>query len=555
MIKPAAALANGAWLAAGLPAWWRFQRALRHPAESQERVLRRLIRTNAESAYGRAHGFDGNWNYDQFRERVPIADYEALEPWVHRLMKGEPRVLTQEPAIRLVPTSGSTGPRKFIPFTRSLQREFNAAISPWLVDLCRQHPSVPWGPAYWSISPGFSADQQENSAVPIGFDDDSAYLGGMRQWLAEATFAVSPTLRLVHDVECCRYLTLLCLLRQPELRLISIWHPSFLSLLLDSLPRCWDELLKDLERGGCARSPSLPVAVRHGVNAPALQARAAALRQTGPADLRTLWPRLRVVSCWGDAQAALPLADLQRRLPGVYLQPKGLLATEAFASIPFRGSHPVAIRSHFYEFADARGNLFRAHELSRGETYAVIVTTSGGLWRYRLGDEVQVDGFLDQTPSLRFLGRGSKISDLCGEKLHEAFVSRAIAAACAACALAPAFAMLAPETVPGATPHYTFFAEGETPPALASRLEEELSKNPHYRHCRALGQLGVLRLCSLSPGAYETFSRVSAATHRRLGEIKPESLSTRTDWRLHFEKSHSSESNSVSRSSKSCIVP
>ena len=63
------------------------------------------------------------------------------------------------------------------------------------------------------------------------------------------------------------------------------------------------------------------------------------------------------------------------------------------------------------------------------ESSAVIVTTGGGLWRYRLGDLVEVDGFVAATPSLRFIGRGASVSALCGEKLNETFVTRAIEAA------------------------------------------------------------------------------------------------------------------------------
>ena len=529
-MKPIAALANCAWLTASLPAWLRFRRALGRPAETQQRILGSLLNANAGSAYGRAHGFGEIRSYAEFRERVPVADYEDLEPWIARIMRGEAGVLTREPVTRLVPTSGSSGGRKLIPFTAAFQNEINAAIGPWMVDLCREHPSVPFGPAYWSISPAIPASADEKSAVPIGFDDDSAYLGGIKQRLAEATFAVPSALRQIADIECARYLTLLCLLRAPELRLVSVWHPSFLALLLDALPVWWEELLDDLARGGCRRAGALPPEIR---TAPQPR-RANELRRANPANPQTLWPRLRVVSCWRDGQAALAAADLKRRLPHVTIQAKGLLATEAFVSIPFGGHHPIAVTSHFFEFADANGETLLAHELRRGESYAVIVSTSGGLWRYRLGDLVEVDGFVAATPSLRFLGRGASVSDLCGEKLAETFVTRAIEAACAACGFAPRFAMLAPEADAAGRWSYTLFAEGELPPELPERLDGELRKNPHYALCRDLSQLGPLRCFQIANGAYQTFCNARVSEGRRLGDIKPQSLSTRTDWRSHF---------------------
>ena len=530
-MKATAALANCAWLASSTPAWMRFLRALQRPEETQREILKRLLSRNSVSAYGRAYDFAGIRSYEAFRDRVPIVDYDDLEPWIARIMRGEESVLTREKVTRLVPTSGSSGARKLIPFTSSLQREFNAAIGPWMVDLCRENPSVPFGPAYWSISPSIPAGSDEESAVPIGFDEDSAYLGGVRKRLVEATFAAPSALRLITDTEAFRYATLLFLLRQPDLRLISVWHPSFLTLLLDVLPAWWEELLVDVATGDC---PRVPAEVRRALRRSPQPHFLQTLRRSNPADPHTLWPHLQVVSCWGDAQAALPCADLQKRLPRVTTQSKGLLATEAFVSIPFHGHHPLAITSHFLEFVDEKGAVSLAHELRRREAYRVIVTTAGGLWRYRLGDIVEVDGFIAGTPSLRFLGRGSGVSDLCGEKLTEVFVTRAIATACASCGFAPAFAMLAPERDTAGHWHYTIFL-GEYPPApFLPALEAELRANPHYAICRALSQLGPLRSFRATGTAYDAFCNASTWRGRRLGDIKPQSLSFRTDWRECF---------------------
>jgi hypothetical protein len=527
-----AAFANAAWLASSLPAWTRFCRALHKPAGTQRKILRSLLARNADSSFGRAHQFSRIRSYEEFRERIPVVDYGSVEPWVARIKRGEQAVLTREPVTRLLPTSGTMSGRKLIPFTAAFQRELNAAIGPWMVDLFHQHPTVALGPAYWSVSPALPASCEESS-VPIGFDDDSAYLGGLRQRFVEAALVTPSALRLVQQVETARYLTLLCLLRQPGLRLISVWHPSFLTLLFDALPVYWDELLRDVESGGCPRAAGLLAEVRRAVTVAPQPDRAAELRRAGPADATVLWPHLRVVSCWADAQAVLLARDLQSRLPGVVVQSKGLLATEAFISIPFRGSHPVAICSHFSEFADARDNVHLAHELQHGQSYRVIVTTAGGLCRYRLGDLVEVDGFIGRTPSLRFLGRGDNISDLCGEKLAEAFVTRVLAEVCAD--VRPRFAMLAPERNAGRW-IYTLFIEGEADASLPTRLDAGLRANPHYALCRDLGQLGPLQVFRIRDGAYEIFCSGAATEGRKLGDVKPQSLSLRADWRRHFQE-------------------
>jgi hypothetical protein len=192
------------------------------------------------------------------------------------------------------------------------------------------------------------------------------------------------------------------------------------------------------------------------------------------------------------------------------------------------------VTSHFYEFIDPRGDTWLTHELQTGETYEVIVTTAGGLWRYRLGDLVEVDGFVADTPSLRFLGRGNSVSDLCGEKLAETFVTRAIETACAAVGFSTHFAMLAPDAEDTGRWSYALFVEGTAPLELPALLDTELRKNPHYALCRDLGQLGPPR-CFGVAGAYERFCRASVATGQRLGDIKPRSLSPRPDWRTNLE--------------------
>ena len=211
-----ATIANSLWSATNLPSYFQFRRALLQPENAQHKLLQTYLDQNAQTAFGQAHGFDSIRSYEDFKERVPLMDYEDLEPWIEQIRRGEANVLTREPVTHLIPTSGSTGARKLIPFTAGLQREFNAAIGPWLINLLRQSPGIGGGPAYWSVTPVMSNACPENSAVPIGFDADTAYLGGTRQRLASTVMAVPDELRLVKDMDVFRYVTLLCLLRQRE---------------------------------------------------------------------------------------------------------------------------------------------------------------------------------------------------------------------------------------------------------------------------------------------------------------------------------------------------
>lgn len=508
-----ATIANSLWTGSSFPAWRKFQRALHDPAEVQEGLLRRMLAVNADCAYGRTHGFGEIKSYEDFARRVPLVDYEDLEPWIDRIRRGESRVLTTEAVTHLIPTSGSTGARKLIPFTAGLQKQFDMAISPWMVGLARQEPSILLGPAYWSITPSNQPLEKEKSVVPVGFADDASYLGGVKARLVRAAMISPGDFNAATSLDEFRFRTLLCLLRQRDLRLISIWHSSFLTLLLDALPNHWNEIVKQISRENSSRAREL--------------------ERADPHQPESLWPHLRVISCWGDGHAELSLADVRRRFPNIWVQPKGVLATEAFMTIPFERYHPVAVRSHFFEFIDEQGWVRRVHELREQETYEIVVTTAGGLWRYRMHDQIQVTGFSQNTPTLRFTGRSDNVSDLFGEKLSDAFVARSVQKTLLSCDARPEFVLVAPEEDQAGW-HYTLYFEGKLPGNAAELLDRCLRENPHYAHCRDLGQLQPIHLFRITSQGFETFASRSISEGKRMGDIKPESLSKLTNWSKVF---------------------
>ena len=551
-MKLASASVNVAWVGAQTRAYLAFLRALRRPQHVQTERLLHYLRANARSEFGRRYGFDRIRSVGQFQNQVPLSDYEDYEEAVARIHAGRPAVLTAAPVRCLQPSSGSTSVAKLIPYTQELQTEFSAAIGPWVFDLARTTPGILGGPAYWSITPQGSADYARSAAresanlgattdMRIGFESDSAYLGGWLKRLADLTLIACDDLQHAGDIGDFRRRTLLRLLNERELRLISIWHPTFLTLLLDEMATSWEALLDDLARG-------LPAAGRlRGI--PANPARARELTGADPTVPRSIWPRLALLSCWGDAHAAMLFPELRARLAGVAIQPKGLLATEAVVSLPFARWRPLAIRSHFFEFIDSRGSPKTAWQLEAAAIYSVVVTTGGGLYRYRLRDKVQVEGFLHATPCIRFVGKEDSISDLCGEKLSEGMTASILARLLPAHAPCARFALLAPE-IGGRPPRYILFLESQGIPSarLSSELEAALAENPHYAHCVRLGQLQPATVEHVSRGASERYIERLRASGQRLGNIKPAALSALPGWRSVFAtEAHGSRAASASR--------
>ncbi len=491
-----AAIAQSLWALGNLGAARRFASALTAPEIVQAEWLRRRLHADAKTVFGREHHFAEIRSYADFVRHVPLRAWDEFQPWVERIRRGEHAVLTAERVTHLAPTSGSNGARKLIPFTAGLQRGFSTAVGTWMTDLVRTRPSLLTGSAYWSVSPLEAETGDRASAVPIGFADDADYLGAGRAWLVRQVLAVPAALRHERDIETFWFKTLLALLCRSDLRLISIWHPSFLDLLLEAAARQWPELCEAVE-------------TRRG------RARAAELRRAGPQGSARWWPGLCVTSCWGEQAAESGFKKITKRFPGVWVQAKGLLATEAVVTLPWCGVMPLAVTSHFFEFIDSGGEVRRAHELERGKSYEVVVTNGGGLWRYRLGDVVECTGWLAATPTLRFLGRAGNVSDLRGEKLSEVFVAEVLRR------LWPEgdrVCWLQAEHEPA---RYTLWIEGDVACEWAEKLETALAENPHYALARRLGQLAHVGMKCVPVGSAGDFLKMSRG---RLGDLKPPTL-------------------------------
>jgi hypothetical protein len=542
-------LLNSAWMMKCRSEAKAFERAADCVAKTQAALLRDMLRRNADTEFGRNHGFDRVATPQEFQRRVPLATYDNFANPINRIAAGAPNLLTSDPVTLLEPTSGTSRGEKLIPYTSSLRRQFQRMASAWIYDLFSRRPAVRGGRAYWSISPATMHRRRTQCGIPIGFDDDTAYLGGIERRLMHRLLAVPGSVAKLTDVAEFRYATLVHLIQARDLTLISIWSPTFLEALLTPLEAFRDRLAYDVQTSDAEL--------------------AAILRADLPPQemLAQIWPRLALVSCWADGAAARYVGRIRELLPEVEIQPKGLLATEGCVSFPLIGHDgaALALRSHFFEFqevdaAEEEAAACRlAQELRLGDRYRVVLTTGGGLYRYRLGDVVEVVGFHRQCPLLRFQGRSGAVSDRVGEKLDEAFVAPVVDRVLSSHGITPRFALLAPEdpteletalvendTKPRrAAPRYRLFVQpaGAFPDhatvrSLQEMLEAALEENPHYRHAVLIEQLAPVAVTILDPGgasAWSIYERRRLAQGLKAGDIKPTSLDAWTAWSGEFQ--------------------
>ena len=89
-----------------------------NPIETQNKVFTELIRDAKSTAFGIDHGFTRINSYEDFKQSVPVRDYEALKPYIDRVVKGEQNILWKGKPIYFAKTSGTTSGSKYIPITK-----------------------------------------------------------------------------------------------------------------------------------------------------------------------------------------------------------------------------------------------------------------------------------------------------------------------------------------------------------------------------------------------------------------------------------------------------
>ncbi|MEP0869957.1 GH3 auxin-responsive promoter family protein [Trichocoleus desertorum AS-A10] len=479
----------------------RFHQALQDPQAAQQKVQKKIFECFVASEYGRSLGVRSLTDW----QKIPIVNYADLEPWIERQRQIQQALLTPQPILFYEKTSGSRGAAKWIPYTRSLRRSFSQMFCIWAHDLITNGPQFSTGKVYFCISPQLTQPTQTEAGVQVGLENDAEYLDGWLQW-ALRPFLLAPTgLSRLCDPEAFKEQLCLGLLQSEKLEIISIWSPSFLSVHLDYIQQHRQKLCEQL------RDRVSP--------------KRFALLSDPTTSWTEIWPHLKLISCWNSVNAADQAQALRSHFPGVMVQGKGLLATEAPMTVPLiaaQGSVPL-LNEVFFEFEDSTGKIHLLHELEPATEYSIILSQKGGLYRYRMGDRVWMTHTYLNTPCLEFLGRDQMTSDLVGEKLHAAFVAQVLDHLNLG---GTTFRTLVPVTQP--QPHYILLLnqadrEGD---AIAQRLDAALSESPHYEHARLLGQLAPAQVW-VSPDVPDLVLRQKLQAGQKWGDIKHEVLATK----------------------------
>ena len=382
---------NLIWLYSMYPKRIYFLRSLKDPYNTQKKILFSLLRSNRNTVYGQKYSFNSIKTIKDFQSTVPIVSYEDIQHYVDDISNGRPKVLSSQKILFFEETSGAGINSKLIPYNRSLLSQFNFALSSWIWSIYSQYPSIFKGRSYWSISPPMKSQWETKANIQVGIKNDFEYLSLFGRYISK-NIMIHLDCDLYEDSETFYIETLKKIYSERHIGLISIWSPTFIFQLDNILRKNWNQIIP----------------------------------YNSQIDNKSTWsdifPSIKLVSCWTHGNSAQFMDKLKDILGDINIEPKGLLSTEGVVSIPFiKGIDPVlAITSHFFEFQCQKSKeISLSHELNKDYTYEVILSSGNGILRYRTGDLIKVTGYIRSTPTMVFIGKKSRISDIVGEKLSE----------------------------------------------------------------------------------------------------------------------------------------
>jgi len=334
---------------------WRIQNWINNPVAVQREVLQGLITSAQYTVFGKKYQFSTLFSLRQFKETVPIHEYEHLQPYIQRMMEGEENVLWNSPVSWFAKSSGTTSNKsKFIPVSEeSLQENHFQASKDVLTNYYKYFPSSDLLTGKGLVVGGSHQIYQLHDDIQYG--DLSAVLMQNTpfwgQWL-----------------------------RTPELSVA----------LMDE----WDSKIEKLAQVTAEEN----VTSLAGVPTWTLLLLKRILEIKQKNTIKEVWPNLELYINGGVS--FIPYREQFEKIIGApinYLEIYN--ASEGFFAGQERpeddGMTLFTEHGVFYEFLPVEEygkpnpQTVGLHKVEVDKNYALVISTTGGLWRYLVGDTVR----------------------------------------------------------------------------------------------------------------------------------------------------------------------
>ena len=530
----------------------RFNHLCRSPADTQQALLSAILHENADTAFGKRHGFSAITTFRQYQQRVPLASYEDLEPYITAAMKGEPNQLTTSAPLLYTTTSGTTGKSKFIPVTQRGRSRKAHLMWLWLSAMRRDHPAMTNGKILSVVSP--AVESHTPDGTPTGAESGHTYrnMPAAVRWMYSAPYEVFT----VDDYEA-KYYALLRLAAGQDISCIATANPSTVVLLAERLGKHTEQIIRDVRDGTFSADFAIPASMRAELRLHPDPERAGHLERAAALSDGVLrpglaWPKLAAIGCWKGGTVTSYLTQFETYFPQrPPVRDLGYLATELSGSVPLTddgdagvaavGTNVVEFRPAYEEGTPEGSDLIPLERLEVGQRYFIYVTTVSGLYRYDMNDIIEVTGRHENTPLIRFVQKGKGVVSFTGEKLYEIQVIAAVDEALAALRGRYLFIAALAEWV-GGLPRLTFLIEFDADitdqdgTVLADRLDAALgNQNAEYHSKRASLRYGAPVLRVVRPGELDRYRRRRVESGCPDGQFKVLRLTTDASFAEQFE--------------------
>ncbi|CAN5481344.1 GH3 auxin-responsive promoter family protein [soil metagenome] len=439
------------------------------PVFYQQMVLDSLLKGAKGTQFGRDHGMDAVTNHESFKKQVPIRDYEALAPYVKKVLAGEPDVLWKGKPLYFAKTSGTTSGIKYIPITKdSISNHIDSARNALLsyIHETGKAEFVDGSLIFLSGSP----ELHETAGIKTGRLSGIAnhhvpgYLRGnqkpsyqtntIEDWEEKLEKIIDETIN-------------------SNMTLIS-GIPPWVQMYFDRIQTRTGKKIKDV-------FPNFSMFVYGGVNFAPYRAKL----------IESIGREIDSIELFPASEGFLAYQDCQKEEGMLLLLNTGI----------------------FYEFVPAdeyfsdNPSRLSIGEVELGKSYAVIINSNAGLWGYSIGDTIK---FVSKNPyRVVVSGRIKHFISAFGEHVIGEEVEKAMKFTMTKFPEVEIIEFtVAPQVTPSeGLPHHEWLIEFANPPkdkdAFVKELDIQLRKlNVYYNDLITGNILSVLRLTSLKKNAF-----------------------------------------------------
>lgn len=369
----------------------------KNPEEVQQNVLRYLLQNAQNTEYGKKHGFRKIKTLTQFQNQVPVVSYQEIQPYIDRLMKGEQNILWPSPVKWFAKSSGTTSHKsKYIPVSQEALRSCHFAGGKDMLALYTQN--YPDTKIFSGKNLSIGGSQENN------FSDKASQI-----FIGNISAIVMKNLPLWAQYS-----------RTPGIDLTLMGN--------------WEEKIKKI----ATVTKNQKVASMAGNPMWLLLLLQYMLKENNVKYIQDIWPDLEVF--FHGAVSLTPYKavlekmdrDHSLRFMDIYN------ATEGFFGLQDQTEDTAMLLmlnyGIFYEFIPAEDfesetpKAIPLWDTETGKNYSVVISTSSGLWRYKIGDTVK---FTSLKPyRFHISGRTKNCINVFGEDLFTEHAEKALDAAC-----------------------------------------------------------------------------------------------------------------------------